>query len=57
MEMGDLRGLATILCMVGFAAIVWWAYGPSRKDYFDQAAQLPFADEAEPVRNASAREQ
>ena len=44
MDINDLRGLATILCMCAFAAVVWWAYGPSRKAYFDKAAQLPFAD-------------
>ena len=41
----DLRGLSTIFCLVAFAAIVFWAYGPSRKQYFDKAAALPFEDE------------
>ena len=45
MDIIDLRGLATVLCVVAFAAVVYWAYGPSRKGYFDEAAQLPFADE------------
>lgn len=45
MDMGDLRGLATVLCMIAFAAVVWWAYTPSRKDRFDEAAQLPFSDD------------
>ena len=42
MSAGDLQGIATALCMLAFAAIVWWAYGPSRKGYFDEAARLPF---------------
>ena len=44
-SINDLRGLSTIFCMVAFAAVVFWAYGPSRKQYFDKAAALPFDDE------------
>jgi cytochrome c oxidase cbb3-type subunit IV len=40
----DLRGVATIICMIAFAAVVYWAYGPSRKDYFEKAARLPFEE-------------
>ncbi len=47
MDINDLRGIATILCMAAFMGIVWWAYGPSRKGYFEKAAQLPFEDEQE----------
>ena len=46
MGVEDLRGLSTIFCMIAFAAIVFWAYGPSRKKYFDEAAELPFADDS-----------
>ena len=46
MDINDLRGLSTVLCLIGFAAVVYWAYGPSRKTYFEDAAQLPF-DESE----------
>lgn len=42
MDINDLRGIATLLCMLGFLAVVVWAYGPSRKSYFEQAARLPF---------------
>ena len=45
MEFSDLRGLSTILCLLAFSAVVWWAYGPSRKKYFDKAAELPFDEE------------
>jgi cytochrome c oxidase cbb3-type subunit IV len=45
MDINDLRTLATVLVAVAFAGIVWWAFGPSRKKYFDEAAQLPFTDE------------
>ena len=45
MDINDLRGLATLLCLIGFVSVVYWAYSPSRKSYFDQAAQLPFDDQ------------
>jgi cytochrome c oxidase cbb3-type subunit 4 len=45
MDIGDLRGISTIFCMVAFAAVVYWAYGPSRKDYFEEAGMLPFSYE------------
>jgi len=33
--------------MIAFSGVCWWAYGPKRKHQFDEAAQLPFADEPE----------
>lgn len=45
MDINDLRTIATVLVAVAFAGISWWAFGPSRKKYFDDAAQLPFADD------------
>jgi len=33
--------------MIAFLGVCWWAYGPKRKHQFDEAAQLPFADEPE----------
>ncbi len=45
MGIEDLRGLSTIFCMAAFFAVVYWAYGPSRKAKFEDAADLPFADD------------
>lgn len=45
MDINDLRTLATVLVAVAFAGVSWWAFAPGRKGYFDEAAQLPFADE------------
>lgn len=47
MDIGTLRGLGTILVFVAFIAIVLWAYSSKRKKSFDEAANLPFADEPE----------
>ena len=33
----------TVLSMLAFAGIVWWALGRSRRARFDAAAQAPFA--------------
>ncbi len=50
MGIEDLRGLSTVFCLLAFAAVVFWAYGPSRKDYFDKAADLPFVDDDKEVK-------
>ncbi len=45
MDITDFRSLATVLCAIAFTAVVWWAYGPSRKAQFDEAAKLPFLED------------
>ena len=45
MDINTLRGIGTILCMLAFAAVCWWAYSPSRKARFDEAANLPFSED------------
>ncbi|MEH6566984.1 MAG: cbb3-type cytochrome c oxidase subunit 3 [Halopseudomonas sp.] len=45
MDINTLRGLGTIFAMVAFIGVVIWAYSSYKKKDFDEAAQLPFADE------------
>ncbi|KAA1193371.1 cbb3-type cytochrome c oxidase subunit 3 [Pseudohalioglobus sediminis] len=45
MDINDLRGLSTLLLMVTFIGMCFWAYSKKRKKSFDEAANLPFADE------------
>lgn len=45
MDTNDLRAAFTVLTLVTFVAIVWWAYSGKRKQAFDEAAQLPFTDD------------
>ena len=45
MDINDLRGLSTLLLMIGFIGVCLWAYSSKRKQAFDDAANLPFADE------------
>lgn len=41
-----LRSIFTVAMFAIFIGIVWWAYGPSRRQRFERDADLPFADEA-----------
>lgn len=45
MDINDLRGLSTVFAMVAFISVCVWAYSGKRKQKFDDAANLPFADE------------
>ncbi|OZG73734.1 cbb3-type cytochrome C oxidase subunit 3 [Hahella sp. CCB-MM4] len=45
MDINTVRGIITILLMVTFIGLVIWAYSSKRKKTFDEAANLPFADE------------
>ena len=54
MDINDLRGLSTVLAMIAFIAVCWWAYSGKRKQGFDEAANLPFADEEPAVVNTQA---
>jgi len=45
MDINDLRGLSTAFLMVAFFGLCIWAYSNKRKKSFDEAANLPFADE------------
>ena len=44
MDINDLRSLTTVLGLLCFLGIVAWAYGKSSKQGFDEAANLPFAE-------------
>jgi cytochrome c oxidase cbb3-type subunit 4 len=45
MDINDLRGISTAFLMVAFIGLCIWAYSSKRKNSFDEAANLPFADE------------
>jgi cytochrome c oxidase cbb3-type subunit 4 len=44
-DINTLRGLSTLFLLVAFLGLVFWAYSSKRKKEFDEAANLPFADE------------
>ncbi len=45
MDKADLQALATVLTTVAFLVVVFWAYSSKNKKRFDDAANLPFADD------------
>ncbi|MCL7463402.1 cbb3-type cytochrome c oxidase subunit 3 [Pseudomonas sp. NW5] len=45
MDIGTLRGLGTAMVLIAFVGLLLWAFSGKRKKSFDDAANLPFADE------------
>ena len=40
-----IRGIGTAVVFIAFIGVVLWAYSKKRKSSFDEAANLPFADD------------
>ena len=58
MDINDLRSIMTVLSFAAFLGIVWWAYGKGSKHRFDDAANLPFAeDDGDRVHAGPARQE
>lgn len=45
MDINDFRSLQTVLLFIAFIGIVIWAWSKRSKKRFDEAANLPFADD------------
>ena len=45
MDTGTLQGIGTLLAIIAFTGVCIWAWSGKRKADFDEAANLPFADE------------
>lgn len=45
MDQGIVGSIFTVIVFVCFIGIVWWAFSSRNKKRFDEAANLPFADE------------
>ncbi len=45
MDINLIRNLITVAAFAAFLGIVWWAYAPSHRGRFEEAAQLPFDSE------------
>lgn len=45
MDQMDLRVLITVISFLCFVGIVVWAYSGRQKSRFEEAANLPFADD------------
>ncbi len=45
-DINDLRSVVTVVSLLTFLGIVWWAYGvKGSQKRFEEAANLPFTDE------------
>ncbi len=44
MDLNDLRSISTVVSLLTFLGIVWFAYAKGNKKKFDEAANLPFAE-------------
>jgi cytochrome c oxidase cbb3-type subunit 4 len=45
MDINDLRSIVTVVSLAAFVGIVAWAWSRNNRARFDEAAQLPFAEE------------
>jgi cytochrome c oxidase cbb3-type subunit 4 len=45
-DINDLRSSFTVLAVLMFVGIVWWAYSDRRQQAYDEAAMLPLEDDA-----------
>lgn len=45
MDINDLRGLSTLLLLIAFIGLCIWAWSSKRRKPFEEARNLPFADE------------
>jgi cytochrome c oxidase cbb3-type subunit 4 len=47
MDINDFRGLITLVTMLTYGGVCWWAYSARNRSRFEDDAMLPFADESE----------
>ena len=45
MDINDLRSLLTVLSVIAFAGILWWAFSSRRERAYEEAAMLPLEDD------------
>ena len=56
MDFTLIQALWSIVIMVTFIGIIFWAYSSKRKEDFEEAARLPFDDEPSGDNNKTASE-
>lgn len=54
MDKGTLHGIATILAMIAFLSICWWAFKPSNRKRFEADGQL--AIDTDPIHGIEAQQ-
>ncbi len=51
-----LRGISTVLMLIAFSCVCFWAFNSKRKDALNDAAQIPFADDPHDIQNINIKE-
>ena len=51
LDINTVRGLITLALLILFVWLVIWAYSKKRTATFNEATNLPFADDAKPATN------
>jgi len=54
MDKGTLHGIATILAMIAFLSICWWAFKPSNRKRFEADGHLAIA--TDPIHGIDAKQ-
>lgn len=54
MDRGTMHGIATILAMIAFLSICWWAFKPSNRKRFEADGQL--AIDTDPIHGTDAKQ-
>jgi cytochrome c oxidase cbb3-type subunit 4 len=44
MDLGTVRGFITLVLLLAFIGVVFWAYSRRRKKDFDEMSRLPFRE-------------
>ncbi len=44
-DINTLRGIGTVFALIAFVSICFWAYNGKNKKHFEEAGNLPFADD------------
>jgi cytochrome c oxidase cbb3-type subunit 4 len=55
-DIGTFRGLITVVLMLLFIGLVFWAWSRRRHEEFEAAARLPLDDDRAPPREISGAE-
>ena len=45
MDQGTMEGIGTLLAMIAFLGVCWWAFSKHKKKDFEEASHLPFDEE------------
>ena len=57
MQQGEWIGVGTFFALAAFVGVCVWAWSDRRKPQFDEAAQLPFADDHIDARSKERRDE